>query len=81
MVGVGWWCFLDLQNGQVMGLFGSSAKVSSAQSTAASGLGAFAPTNNIAISNSFFELETPGQIAGALVIVAAGLWAWRKLRV
>lgn len=64
-----------------MGLFGSSAKVSSAQSSAISGLGAFAPTNNLSIAKPFFELETPGQIAGALVIVAAGLWAWRKMRV
>jgi len=64
-----------------MGLLGSSAKVSSAQSTAVSGLGAFAPSNNLTISKSFFEMETPGQIAGALVIVAAGLWAWRKMRV
>lgn len=64
-----------------MGLFGSSAKVSSAQSGALSGLGAFAPDNNITISKPFFEVETPSQIAGALVILAAGLWAWRKLRV
>lgn len=64
-----------------MGLFGSKAKISSAQSGSISGLGAFAPENNITISKPFFELETPGQIAGALVIVAAGLWAWRKLRV
>lgn len=66
-----------------MGLFGSSAKLSSASGAAGSysGLGAFAPENNITIAKPFFELETPGQIAGALVIVAAGLWAWRKMRV
>jgi hypothetical protein len=66
-----------------MGLFGSSAKISSAQSSALSGVGAFAPTNSISINHSLFDLDfdSPEKLAGLLVVVGAGLWAWRKMRV
>lgn len=67
-----------------MGLFGGSkSSASSAQGVAVSGIGTFAPVNSISISQSLFDLDidSPVKVAGLVVIVGAGLWAWRKMRV
>lgn len=65
-------------------MFGSKTKVSSASSNglAQSGLGAFSPTNRIALGGGFIGLDfkDPLQVAGVGLVCLAGWWAWRKFK-
>jgi len=63
-----------------MGLFGSSAKVSSATSAATSGLGAFAPKNTITYSKPFFDVTNPASLVGLSIVLIVGWVAWRRLK-
>ncbi len=63
-----------------MGLFGSSAKVSSATSAATSGLGAFAPKNTITYSKPFIDVTNPASLVGLSIVLIVGWVAWRRLK-
>jgi hypothetical protein len=67
-----------------MGLFGGGTKQSSAQSTgaAASGLGEFAPKNNISLGSAFpsFDLSDPMHIAAVGFIGFCGYLAWKRFK-
>lgn len=63
-----------------MGLFGSSAKVSSASSGADSGLGAFAPKNTITYSKPFLDVTNPASLLGLSIVALVGWYAWRRFK-
>ena len=65
-------------------MLGSSSSSSSAQSSgaSASGLGEFAPTNNISLGSSFpnIDLTEPAQIAGLAFVLFAAWLAWKRFK-
>ncbi len=64
-----------------MGLFGGSSKSETAKSSATSGVGGFAPVNNISFSSGFIDLDVTNlfELAGVSIILIAGFVAWKRL--
>jgi hypothetical protein len=64
-----------------MGLFGGSSKSETAKSSATSGIGNFAPVNNISYSSGLIDLDItdPFELAGLSIILIAGYIAWKRL--
>lgn len=62
-----------------MGLLGgSSSKQSGANSV--SGVGTFAPKNNITINEPLLDFKNPFELFAIALICAAGWCAWRKFK-
>lgn len=61
-----------------MGLFGSSVKQSSARAESQSGLGDFAPINNVNIGFKLIDYKDPIQLAMLAVLGVIGYYAYRK---
>lgn len=66
-----------------MGLFGgskSSSASSSASGLSQSGLGAFAPDNEISISKPIIDINSPLEVGALIGLCVIGVLAWRKFK-
>jgi len=63
-----------------MGLFGGSSKQSAASSTAISGVGGFAPVNDLSISRKIINFNKPFVVLAFGAVIALGFYAWRRFK-
>ncbi len=62
-----------------MGLFGGS-KQSSASGTSYSGVGLFAPDNEISISKPIINFGEPVQVLSLLAVALIAAYAWKRFK-
>jgi len=65
-----------------MGLFGGSSKQSAASSssTAISGVGGFAPVNDLSISRKIINFNKPLEVLAFGAVIALGFYAWKRFK-